>query len=124
MPSSPVPTRNAAMLGIGFMLAGTFFMSLNNAVLKWLSSGYPPGQILFMRASFICIPIAFFIWRAGGWQSARVVSIKGHALRAAFTVASAFFFVNAVKYLPLADATAVTFAGPLFITMLATIILG
>jgi len=124
MPPSSAPIRNAALLGIGFMLAGTFFMSLNNAVLKWLTADYPPGQILFMRASFICIPIAFFIWRAGGWHSTRVVSVKGHALRAAFTVASAFFFVNGVKYLPLVDATAVTFAGPLFITILATIILG
>mgnify|MGYP001202997962 CR=1 FL=1 len=124
MPSPSRPNSNAALLGIAFMLAGTFFMSLNNAVLKWLSANYPPGQILFMRASFICIPIAFFIWRAGGWRSIHVVSAKGHALRAAFTVASAFCFVNGVKYLPLADATAVTFAGPLFITMLATIILG
>ena len=124
MPSPARPNSNAALLGIAFMLAGTFFMSLNNAVLKWLSANYPPGQILFMRASFICIPIAFFIWRAGGWRSIHVVSAKGHALRAAFTVASAFCFVNGVKYLPLADATAVTFAGPLFITMLATIILG
>ena len=124
MPSPSRPNSNAALLGIAFMLAGTFFMSLNNAVLKWLSANYPPGQILFMRASCICIPIAFFIWRAGGWRAIHVVSAKGHALRAAFTVASAFCFVNGVKYLPLADATAVTFAGPLFITMLATIILG
>lgn len=115
---------SAALRGILFMLAGTFFMSINNAVLKWLSEGYPAGQVLFMRGFFIFIPIAFFIWREGGFRSARVESYQGHVLRAAFTVASAFMFVIGVRYLPLADATAISFAGPLFITMLATPILG
>ena len=106
------------------MLAGTFFMSLNNAILKWMSASYPAGQILFMRGSFIFIPIAIFIWRAGGFRSVRVDSYGGHAIRAFCTVVSAFLFVNGVRYLPLADITAITFAGPLFITMLATLMLG
>lgn len=123
MPPIPQPSQNA-LRGIAFMLAGTFFMSLNNAVLKYMSAGYPAGQVLFMRGSFIFIPIAIFIWRAGGFRSARVDSYGGHAIRAAFTIASAFMFVIGVRYLPLADATAISFAGPLFITMLATPMLG
>lgn len=121
--SSPTPLP-AGLHGIMFMIAGSFFMSLNNAILKWLSTGYPAGQILFMRGVFIFVPIAFFIWRAGGLESVRVVSVRGHFIRAVFTVASAFCFVSGVKYLPLADATAITFAGPLFITMLAIPVLG
>lgn len=122
--SSPADTSSAALYGIAFMVASSFFMNLNNAILKWLSTGYPAGQILFMRALFICVPIAFFIWRAGGFESVRIVSYRGHVLRAVFTVASAFMFVNGVRYLPLADAIAISFAGPLFITMLATPVLG
>ena len=121
-PAAPHPST--ALRGIAFMLAGTFFMSLNNAVLKYMSAGYPAGQVLFMRGTFIFIPIAIFIWRAGGFQSAKVDSYGGHAIRAAFTVASGFMFVIGVRYLPLADATAISFAGPLFITMLATPVLG
>lgn len=124
MPSNQSGPSSAALRGILFMLAGTFFMSINNAVLKWLSEGYPAGQVLFMRGAFIFIPIAYFIWREGGFRSARVESYQGHVLRAAFTVASAFMFVIGVRYLPLADATAISFAGPLFITMLATPVLG
>ena len=63
---------SAPMQGIAFMLAGSFFMSLNNAVLKWLSAGYPAGQILFLRSAFIFVAIGFFIWRAGGWHTARI----------------------------------------------------
>ncbi|NKB59884.1 MAG: hypothetical protein GKS00_26540 [Alphaproteobacteria bacterium] len=59
-------TANAPLYGIMFMLAGSFFMSLNNAILKLLSAGYPAGQVLFMRSAFIFVAIGFFIWRAGG----------------------------------------------------------
>ncbi len=124
MASSQPSSSSAALRGILFMLAGTFFMSLNNAVLKYMSEGYPAGQVLFMRGSFIFLPIAYFIWREGGFKSARVESFQGHAWRAGFTIASAFMFVTGVRYLPLADATAISFAGPLFITMLATPMLG
>ena len=67
---------SAPLQGILFMLAGSFFMSLNNAILKWLSAGYPAGQILFMRSAFIFVAIGFFIWRAGGWHTARIGNPK------------------------------------------------
>ncbi len=54
----------------------------------------------------------------------RIVSAKGHALRAGLVVASAFLFVNSVRYLPLADVIAIGFAGTLFVTMLAGPMLG
>lgn len=115
---------SAALQGIVFMLAGSFFMSLNNAILKWLSTGYPAGQILFMRAGFIFVAIGFFIWRAGGFRSVRVVSPKVHVMRAACVICSAFLFMNAVRLLPLADVIAITFVSPLFLTALARPVLG
>ncbi len=119
-----VRSSSAAMHGIAFMLAGSFFMSLNNAILKWLSSGYPAGQILFLRSTFIFVTIAFFIWRAGGFHSARIGNPKIHLLRACCVVCSAFLFMNAVRLLPLADVIAITFVAPLFLTALAGPVLG
>ena len=124
MEGRSIDKLNAPLYGILFMLAGSFFMSLNNAFLKWLSAGYPAGQILFMRSSFIFVPIAFFIWHAGGFKSVRVVHAKLHIWRACCVICSAFLFLNAVRLMPLADVIAITFAGPLFLTMLATPVLG
>lgn len=121
---SPMRKPSTAMHGIAFMLAGSFFMSLNNAILKWLSAGYPAGQILFLRSSFIFVAIGFFIWRAGGWHTARVGNPKVHLLRALCVVCSAFLFMNAVRLLPLADVIAITFVAPLFLTALVTPVLG
>jgi drug/metabolite transporter (DMT)-like permease len=45
-------------------------------------------------------------------------------VRALCVVASSFLFVNGLIYLPLADAIAIAFTGPLFITALAPLMLG
>lgn len=112
------------MLGIGLMLLSTFFMSINNAILKWMTAGYPAGEILFIRGIFLFLPIAYFVWRAGGVKSLRINSMRGHALRAGIVVVSAFCYVNGLRFVPLADATAISFTGPLFVAVLAIPILG
>jgi drug/metabolite transporter (DMT)-like permease len=82
------------------------------------------GQILFVRGLFISIPIALLAWRAGGLASLCIQSLKGQAWRAALTAAATLLMTNALRLLPLADVTAITFAGPLFITALAAWVLG
>jgi drug/metabolite transporter (DMT)-like permease len=112
------------ILGIGLMLLATLFMSVNNAILKWMTAGYPAGEILFIRGVFIFLPIAYFVWRAGGIKSLRMASLSGHAVRGLLVVASALCYVNGLRYVPLADATAISFTGPLFVALLAIFFLG
>ena len=68
-------------------------------------------------------PIAFFIWRAGGTSALKVTNYKGQTLRAGLVCLSSFLFVGALSLMPLADAIAITFAGPLFVTALAPLLL-
>jgi drug/metabolite transporter (DMT)-like permease len=112
------------MLGIGLMLLGGVLMTVNNAILKWLTAGYPPGQIIFIRGVFIWLPIAFFIARSGGFLSIRITRVHMHFLWAACMVFSAFVYIIGLRYLPLADVTAIGFSTPLFVTALATFLLG
>ena len=106
------------------MLLGAAVLAANDAVLKWLTNGYHVGQIMFCRGIFISLPLAVLIWKAGGLKSLRFVNPKGHAVRAALVIVGTFLFVSGLAYLPLADAIAIAFAGPLFITALAQPLLG
>ncbi|MFT6580195.1 MAG: drug/metabolite transporter (DMT)-like permease [Alphaproteobacteria bacterium] len=124
MPDRTASFSASPVLGIGLMLLATLFMSVNNAILKWMTADYPAGEILFIRGVFLFLPIAYFVWRAGGTKSLRMNSVRGHGLRALLVVGSAFCYVNGLRYVPLADATAISFAGPLFVAMLAIPILG
>jgi len=106
------------------MVIGSALLTANDTVLKWLSGSYPVGQLMCLRGVFVFIPIAFFIWRAGGFRSLRISNIKGQGLRAGLVVGGTFMFVTGLFYLPIADAIAISFAGPLFVTALAPWLLG
>lgn len=123
MTSSTNSSSLAPGSGVLCMLAGSALLTLNDAALKWLSADYPVGEILFLRGLFVLLPIAFFAWRAGGLASLRLRNPRGPLLRAALVVSATFLFVTGLRAMPLADAVAVTFAGPLFLTVLAMAVL-
>jgi drug/metabolite transporter (DMT)-like permease len=117
-------TSSAPGKAIMCMLLGSAFLISNDAVLKWMTGNYHVGQLLFCRGIFIGLPLAILIWRAGGLKSLRVVNPKDHAIRAILVIVGTFLFISSLKYLPIADAVAITFAGPLFVTALAPRLLG
>ena len=110
--------------GIACIILGGAFLTMNDAALKWLTGGYPVGEIMTLRGIFAFLPIAFIAWRAGGWRSLRVRHLHAQSARALFFVASAFIWVFGLMHLPLADAMAATFTGPIMITALAPLLLG
>jgi len=110
--------------GIAAMVIGGALMTANDAVLKWLSGDYPAGQIMFLRGLFMFVPIGFLVWRAGGLAALRPANRKAHMARAMLVVTGSFLFISGLRYLPLADAISVSFAGPLFIIALAPRLLG
>lgn len=123
--STPASQAAAPVLrAVVCMLVGVVLLSLNDALIKSLTQGYPVGEILFLRGVFVCPWILVFAWRAGGLRALRVVSVKGQALRGLCVIASSFLFVTGLRYLPLADAIAVAFTGPLFVTAMAPYALG
>ena len=110
--------------GILYSLLGGLLLTANDAVLKWLTGDYPVGQLLFFRGLFVLLAIGLFVWRSGSIESIRINNFWGQFQRAGFAFASGFLFISGISYLPLADAIAITFAGPLFITILAGPMLG
>ena len=45
--------HSAPVRGIALMVISALFMNLNNAILKLLTEGLPPGEIMFLRAAMI-----------------------------------------------------------------------
>ena len=110
--------------GITLTILGGALLTTNDAVLKWLTSDYPVGQLMFIRGLFVFLPVFLIAWRAGGFSLIRINSYRNQSLRAGFAFISGFCFITGISFLPLADALAITFAGPLFTTALAPAMLG
>ncbi|MCB1548132.1 MAG: DMT family transporter [Hyphomicrobiaceae bacterium] len=117
-------TPAQALRAIFCMVGGVALLSLNDGIVKVLVATYPVGQLLFLRSLFVIPWILLLAHFSGGLSTLRVSHVKGHALRAICVIASGFFFVTGLIYLPLADAIAITFTGPIFITAMAPLVLG
>jgi len=122
--SVSAPTQSAALRGILLMVAGSAVLTISDATTKWLTAGYPIGEIMSLRAVFTLIPILAIVWHSGGISILRMRNLRMQSIRAACAVASTFLFVGGLVFLPLADAIAIAFSGPLFVTALATPMLG
>lgn len=111
--------------GIALMLLTVGLFSLMDGFVKWLGQSYPTMQIVFFRSFFAFVPLAFVIHRMGGLSSAlRMKSPLGHLLRCLCGTAAMSFFFYAYAHMKLADAIAIAFAAPIFITALSVPMLG
>ena len=116
--------QNNATIGILFVLAGVFFISINDMLIKQLSGGYPLHQMVFTRSIIGIMFSLIFVQMEGGWRILRTNQPGLHGLRGLLIVTSNMTFFVALAAIPLADATALFFAAPLFITLLSIPILG
>jgi S-adenosylmethionine uptake transporter len=116
--------QNRAAAAIGFVLVGIFAISLNDMLVKRLSGGYPLHEIIFAR-SFIGMMFSLVIVQMeGGFHLLRTSQPGLQLLRGLMVVIANMTFFVALAAIPLAEATALFFAAPLFITVLSIPILG
>jgi drug/metabolite transporter (DMT)-like permease len=83
------------------------------------ASGVSIWQIAFCRALFAFIPTLALLQMRRGWRDLRTRRLRDHLLRSAITITALACFFYGVGAMPLADAYALTFAAPLFMTALS-----
>jgi drug/metabolite transporter (DMT)-like permease len=119
------------LIGIALKLVSTLAFTFMSACVKQIGAAhpgdplyYPVGQVVFCRSLFALIPV--FIWL--GWRGDLATafensSVRNHARRGFFGSIGMFSGFTALLLLPLADATAISYAAPLFTVVLAALIL-
>lgn len=110
--------------GAAHMLAGVMLFSVMDAMVKWLVADYPVHQIVFFRTVFALIPCLYFVARAGGLVTLRTRRPMVHVIRGLIGLAAMGCYFYAFALMDLADAKAILFSAPLFMTVLAIPLLG
>jgi drug/metabolite transporter (DMT)-like permease len=110
--------------GIGWMSLSVGLFAVMDAIVKWVSDTYPTIEIIFFRSLFAFVPLVWLIPRAGGLSALRASRPGLHLLRCTVGLVSMYLYFLAYKLLPLADAIALGFAAPLFMTALSVPLLG
>ena len=119
-----VLTQDNLARGVGLMVAGWGLITVNDALMKAMTGGFPLGQVLGIRGLFVIVPVLWLVHRAGGWHSLRTTNPRAQLLSATLLTVSTFMFIGSLRYLPLADATAITLAAPVIVTAIAPWYLG
>lgn len=120
---TPNANQNAS-LGILFIVGGVLAISVNDMLIKELSGAYPLHELIFLRSAFGLLFSVFLVRMEGGWRILRTKRPFLHALRGMLIVIANMSYFVALAAIPLADATALFFVAPLFITLLSIPILG
>lgn len=126
--AAPAPQSaltNGAAQGMLLMIAAIGLFAVMDATIKGLrAEGYGTMQIVFFRSFFGLIPLAVLIARSGGLRAIATRRPFAHGFRALVGLTSMATFFYAYGELKLADAYAIYFAAPIFMTALAAAMLG
>ena len=118
-PSKP---QGSPMRGIAYMAGGMFLFSAVDMQAKFLSDSLHPIQIVWSRQLGLFLGVLTLIALRGVsvLHTKRPILQIGRGVLAAI---SATFFIIAIRYVPLADAVAVSFVAPFIVTLLGALIL-
>jgi drug/metabolite transporter (DMT)-like permease len=117
------PTANH-LRGILLMLGVGFSFTVLDATAKHLTQTLPVMEIAWGRYLFHLAVLPLFLGGQSLRSAFRSTRPGLQILRSAFLLGSTVFFFVAVKYIPLANATAIGFISPLLVTALSVPILG
>ncbi|MGH8799702.1 MAG: DMT family transporter [Casimicrobiaceae bacterium] len=106
-----------------FLFAGLCLSSLD-ATAKYLVRDHSLFLVVWARYAGQLTVVTPFAWRRGGpgfWRTRRPGL---QLLRSTMLLCATFCFVGGLRYLPLAEASAITFLAPIFVVVLSGPMLG
>lgn len=116
--------KNNLYKAIGLKLISALLFAMMSALVRQLGDVAPVGQMVFFRSAFAIPPVLIIYAFRGELLSALYTSRPfGQLGRGMLSVGGMYSNFSSLTRLPLADATAISFASPLITVALAAIIL-
>lgn len=101
-----------------FLFAGLCFSSLD-ATAKWLVSDHSLWVVVWARYAGQMIVVTPFVWHRSGGAFLRTRKLRLQLLRSLFLLLATLGFWGGLRYLPLAEASSITFLAPTFVVLLS-----
>jgi drug/metabolite transporter (DMT)-like permease len=115
--------RNQSLTGIISLVVGVFIFSIQDAILKAMSGDHAVTLAIVLR-SIVGLPILLaMVAYANGLGALRTRNWKLLIARGLILITSYTSYYMAFPALPLAEAVALFFTSPIFVTLLASIML-
>jgi drug/metabolite transporter (DMT)-like permease len=124
MHSTSHDTRAANGRGVLAMAAGMASFVANDTLVKYVSQSLPSSQLIFLRGVFAIVLVLLVVHALGATPQIPRLLDRRVLLRALLDAVATLCYLIALFQLPLANATAINMATPLFITLFAIFAFG
>jgi drug/metabolite transporter (DMT)-like permease len=116
--------KDATLGAIGLAVQATVFFSMGDATAKVLTGTLPAIEVAWLRYIVFCLVVAPTAFIARGPKAMHTPCLRLQIIRALAGAGSTVLFFLGLRYLPVAEATAILFISPIFITALSIPLLG
>ena len=106
-----------------FVVIAMSMITTNDAIVKHITQVFNVGQIMFLRGAIICIIFALVMKYRRLPVFNRQTLHRWNLLRALFELCATLAFLTGLSMLPIAVASTLGFASPIFLAVLAALLL-
>jgi len=120
------PARAAARIppqAILLICGSVLCFTLLDTTIKYLTHFVPVPVLVWARWSIQVLATLLWLGPGAGWALVRTRRLPLHLVRGAILLCSSLCFVTVLRYLPLADATAINYSTPILVALMAAFIL-
>ncbi len=115
-------TLQKERLGILLRIFSGIAFTIMGGLIKYLAETVPLGQVVFFRSAFALIPLMLFlIWQKDFPSGFKTTRPMGHFVRCFLGTLAMFTAFSTIRYLPIAEATTLTYLAPIIMVVLAAI---
>jgi drug/metabolite transporter (DMT)-like permease len=97
--------------------------ALLDATVKVLTQRYPVPFLVWARYGVQAVVMVLWLARSMGARLVRTRRLPMQVTRGVILVGSSMFFFNALRFLPLAEATALSYLTPMIVVLLSVLVL-
>jgi drug/metabolite transporter (DMT)-like permease len=118
------PARDATFAAIGLAVLSTVFFAMGDVSAKLLTDTLPAIEVTWLRYIVFCLVVVPTVFLARGAMAMRTPRLRLQIVRALAMAGSSVLFILGLGHLQVAEATAINFISPIFITALSIPLLG
>lgn len=112
-------TTQKPLLGVALVLIAALLLASHDGLSKHLATIYPVFLVIWMRYLMQTVGMAVIFMPKMGMDVIKAQRPRLQLLRGISLMSIGVLFINGLRFIPLAEATAVMFLAPLFVTLLS-----
>ena len=109
--------------GMLMVMTAVAIFSVVDVLSKYLTRIYSIGLVVWARYTFHLLLVVVVLGPRFGLALARTARPGAQIMRGLLLAIASVFFVSALKYLPLAESTAIAYLAPLLVTLMSVVFL-